>query len=219
MDHSNANDSKVSHSRPRALRALVFGGLLPVIIFTVIEEYFGTVWGLIAGMIFGIGEIAYEKLRANKVDTITWIGNGLLLGLGAIALVTSEGIWFKLQPAILEGSTVILLLGSVMIGKPLLAVLAEKQKVFDSVLPEIRKLLYASFRTLTIRLALFFAIHTGLATWAALHWSTRAWALLKGVGFTVSFIAYLFVEVLWVRRKIGRFAMAMRQSQGTQWRS
>ncbi len=32
---------------------------------------------------------------------------------------------------------------------------------------------------LTVRCGFFFAIHTGLAVWAALDWSTTAWALLK----------------------------------------
>ena len=44
-------------SPPQAspLRALLLGGLLPVIAFTVIEEVYGTLWGLIAGMVFGVG--------------------------------------------------------------------------------------------------------------------------------------------------------------------
>ena len=36
---------------------LLFGGLLPVIAFTVIEERYGVIWGVISGMAFSVGEM------------------------------------------------------------------------------------------------------------------------------------------------------------------
>ena len=83
-------------------RGLVFGGLLPVLAFTIAEELYGIIWGLILGMVFGVGEILYERFKFKKVAPITWGANGLILVLGTVALVFQEGIWFKLQPAILE---------------------------------------------------------------------------------------------------------------------
>ncbi len=176
--------------------SLFFAGLLPVIAFTLIEEYYGTMGGLIAGMVFGVGEISWELYRYKKVQKITWIGNGLLLVLGGISLISSEGIWFKLQPALMEGAFALVLWGSVIMGKPLFLYLAEQQgQTFPDVIKE-------RMNGITLRSGFFFAIHTGLAVWAALKWSTTAWALLKGIGLTVSFIAYLFAEMLLVRRAI-----------------
>ena len=80
--------------------SFIFGGLLPVLAFTLIEEYHGPVWGTVAGMIFGLGEIIYEKVRFKKVSTITWIGNAMILGLGGLSIISQDGIWFKLQPAL-----------------------------------------------------------------------------------------------------------------------
>lgn len=175
---------------------LFFAGLLPVIAFTLIEEYYGTMAGLIAGMVFGVGEIAYELYRYKKVQQITWIGNGLLLGLGAISLLSSEGLWFKLQPALMEGVFALILWGSVVVGKPLLSYLAEQQghKFPD----EVKR----NMKGITIRTGFFFAIQAALAVWAALAWSTTAWALLKGVGLTVSFIVYLVLEGFFLRRTL-----------------
>ncbi|MFV8258281.1 inner membrane-spanning protein YciB [Bdellovibrio bacteriovorus] len=173
---------------------LFFGGLLPVIAFTLIEEYYGIIPGLIAGMIFGLGEIIWELYRHKKVQKITWIGNGMLLGLGAISLISSEGIWFKLQPALMEGAFAIVLWGSLVVKKPLLVYLAEQQ---GQQFPEIIKSRMAG---ITFRTGIFFAIHAVLATWAALEWSTTNWALLKGIGLTVSFILYLVIEAVLLRR-------------------
>ncbi|MFV8249906.1 inner membrane-spanning protein YciB [Bdellovibrio bacteriovorus] len=173
---------------------LFFGGLLPVIAFTLIEEYYGIIPGLIAGMIFGLGEIIWELYRHKKVQKITWIGNGMLLGLGAISLISSEGIWFKLQPALMEGAFAIVLWGSLIVKKPLLVYLAEQQ---GQQFPDIIK---SRMTGITFRTGIFFAIHAVLATWAALEWSTTNWALLKGLGLTVSFILYLVIEAVLLRR-------------------
>lgn len=176
--------------------SLFFAGLLPVIAFTVIEEYYGILYGLIVGMIFGLGEIIYELIRYRNVQKITWIGNGALLVLGGASLIASDGIWFKLQPALMEGALCLALLISVLIGKPLFSYLAEQQ---GQSLPKILK---DAMVGLTLRTSFFFAIHTGLAIWAAFTWSTTSWALLKGMGLTVSFILYLIIEAFFLRRHI-----------------
>ncbi|KHD88353.1 MAG: intracellular septation protein [Bdellovibrio sp. ArHS] len=182
---------------PKAQAASVFfAGLLPVIAFTLIEEYYGTMAGLIAGMVFGVGEISYELYKYKKVSKITWFGNGMLFVLGGISLISSEGLWFKLQPALMEGIFALALWGSILMGKPLLVYLAEQQ---GHQFPDFVK---SKMKGITFRSGLFFAIHTGLAVWAALAWSTSAWALLKGLGVTISFVLYLVMEGVLLRRAV-----------------
>jgi intracellular septation protein len=172
-----------------------FGGLLPVIAFTLIEDHYGPLWGTVAGMSFGLGELVFEKIRYQKITAVTWIGNSMILGLGAVSIFSQNGIWFKLQPALLELFFAVFLMGSWSVGKPLLLMMAEKQ---NQNLPEMAK---KNLPGMTFRAGIFFLIHACLATWAAFRWSTNAWALLKGVGLTVSFIFYLALEVLWLRQR------------------
>lgn len=176
--------------------SLFFAGLLPVIAFTLIEEYYGTLAGLVAGMVFGAGEITYELIKYKKVQKMTWIGNGLLLVLGALSLISSEGLWFKLQPALMEGVFAVILWGSVIAGKPLLSYLAEQQGHHFN--PTVKDRL----KGVTLRTGVFFAIHAALAVWAALSWTTTAWALLKGLGLTISFVVYLVLEGMFLRRAL-----------------
>lgn len=185
-----------SSGKRNQMMSLFFAGLLPVIAFTLIEEYYGTLAGLIAGMVFGLGEIVFELYKYRKVNTLTWIGNGLLLVLGGISLISSEGIWFKLQPALMEAFFALFLWGSVILKKNLLVFLVEQQ---GQSFPEKVKPL---INGLTLRVGLFFALHAAIATWAAFAWSTTAWALLKGVGLTVSFIVYLLAEALYLRYRV-----------------
>lgn len=194
------------------MRSLLLGGIIPVVLFTLIEEYYGTVAGLIAGMIFGVGEIAYEYHKNKRVEKITLFGNGMLLILGGVSLFTSEGIWFKLQPALLELLMGGILIGSCLIGKPLLVVLSEKQGAFQNIPEPMRDLMKKGFMGMTIRIGIFFLLHAVLATWAALYWSTRAWAILKGVGFTGSLIGYMVIEGVLLRKRVAKAHAEQRQS-------
>lgn len=176
--------------------SLFFGGLLPVIAFTVIEEKYGPQWGLVAGLVFGGGEIIYELIRYKKVSTITWIGNGLLIGLGLISLFAQDGIWFKLQPAIMELGMFFFLCGSWVLKKPFMLMMVEKQN------PDFPAMMKPFLSGITLRLSFFFLIHAIIATYAAFYWSTEAWAYLKGLGLTISMIVYMVVEMLLIKKKI-----------------
>lgn len=184
------------------LRSLLLGGLLPIVIYTILEEKVGPLWSLIFAMGFGLLEIAYEAFKYRKVETITWVGNALLVGMGGVSLVTQEGIWFKLQPAILELGMALMLVGSCIFEKPLLVMMARKQQTFQSVRPELLPVFEERFRKITLRLGIFFLLHAVLATYAAFSWSTRSWALLKGVGLTISMILFMALEVFFLRKRL-----------------
>ena len=184
----------MQNSKSHALKSLFLGGIIPVVVYTIVEEKMGPIWGLVFGMGFGILEILLEAFRYRKVETITWIGNGLLVGMGGVSLLTQEGIWFKLQPSLLELGMAVLLVGSWGFGKPLLVAMAKKQEMPPG--------LETGFSGVTLRLGLFFLLHSVLAAYAAFFWSTRAWALLKGVGLTLSMVLYLGFEILAMKRNL-----------------
>lgn len=176
--------------------SLLFGGLLPIIAFTLIEDHYGPLWGTLAGMVFGVGEITYELIHFRKVSSITWIGNGMILGLGGISIFTQDGFWFKMQPAILEAFFAFFLWGSLLTKKNVLLMMAEKQN------PNIPEILKSNFKGITFRIGIFFFLHALLATWAALEWSTTAWAWLKGAGVMISMVIYMIAEGIYLRAKI-----------------
>lgn len=185
-----------SNSSPQPSKKLVLlSGLLPLIVYTIVEEVYGVYWGLIAGLILGVIEIIVEKILYKKVSSMTWIVNAMIIGLGLVSLYMNDGIWFKLQPAFAEALMVIVLWGSIILKKPFLQEVAKKQ------MPDLQPKMQEFFGHITFRLGLFFLVHTGLAVWAAYSWSTINWALLKGVGLTVSIVAYLGVEMFFFIRR------------------
>lgn len=185
------NSKPTTDTKPPSNKLVLLSGILPLIVYTVVEEVYGTYWGLIAGLILGIVEIVVEKVIYKKVSTITWIVNALVIGLGCVSLYMNDGIWFKLQPAFAEFIMVVILWGSLVLKKPFLREMAVKQN------PNIPGYMLDFFSNITFRLGIFFLIHCALAIWAAFEWSTVNWALLKGVGLTVSSIVYLTIEMWW----------------------
>ncbi|MCB0418369.1 MAG: septation protein IspZ [Bdellovibrionaceae bacterium] len=194
----------MSEPSQKPIRSLILGGVIPVIAFTIVEEYFGILWGVVAGMVFAVGEILVEWRKQKRVSPITWGGGVLILLLGGVSLATQEGVWFKLQPALLEGVFGVVLAVSCLMNKPLLVVMAKEQGMFTRLPPALEPVFRQRFYGLTWRLSLFFFLHTALATYAALNWSTRDWALLKGVGFTASFVVYMIAEVWILRKRVSR---------------
>jgi intracellular septation protein len=173
----------VTPERKQVLRSIFVAGLLPVIAFTVIEEVYGTVAGLLAGMVFGVGEILFEWRTQGKVNPLTWGGNGLLLALGGLSLATAKGFWFKLQPSIMEAAMAAVLVGSVVLQKPLLMGMLEKQFTAQGRDPkDLPPVFRRAIGGMTLRTGVFLLLHALLAAWAAFHWSSTAWAVLKGGG-------------------------------------
>lgn len=185
------NSKPTTDTKPPSNKLVLLSGILPLIVYTVVEEVYGTYWGLIAGLILGVVEIIVEKVLYKKVSTVTWIVNALVIGLGCVSLYMNDGIWFKLQPAFAEFIMVVILWGSLVLKKPFLREMALKQN------PDIPEYMLEFFSNITFRLGVFFLIHCALAVWAAFDWSTVNWALLKGVGLTVSSVVYLAVEMWW----------------------
>lgn len=175
---------------------LLFSGIIPIALFWFIEDQYGVIPGLIAAMLFSCGEIIYEKIRFKKVENITWISSVLVFGTGLISALTADGLWFKLQPAIMEFLFFIFLFFSWFMKKPFLKVMMLKQN------PHLPQPLIESLSGITLRLSLFFLVHTLLAVYAALYWTTSSWALLKGVGLTVSMILYMVIEFFLLRKRM-----------------
>ncbi|OQW46769.1 MAG: hypothetical protein A4S09_02340 [Proteobacteria bacterium SG_bin7] len=175
---------------------LLFGGILPVVAFAIVEEYYGVIWGTVAGMMFGIGELLYEKIRFKKISGVTWFSNILVLALGGLSLYSAEGIWFKLQPAIFLFCFAAILISSSIIKKPLLVALAQKQN------PNIPAPALEVMGTMNLRLGFVFYFLSTLSTWAAIGWSTEAWAFLKSVGVFIILSIYMGGEIIYRRHSL-----------------
>lgn len=179
-------------------RALFLGGVLPVIAFALAEEWYGTIGGLIAGIVFGAGELTYEFIRYKKIQGVTIAGNALVIVLGGLSLIEGNAVLFKLQPAILVFAFAAFLLVSSAIGRPLLVEMSKKQN------PGAPEELHKKLAGMNTRIGLCLIAIGLVSVHAAFYWSTAAWAFLKGIGAPLILFAYMAVEIVILRRRARR---------------
>lgn len=176
-----------------AIRNFLLGGALPIAAFAIVEQVYGTMGGVIAGLVFGGAEMAWELWKLGRVQGITLLSNFLVIVLGLLSLWEDNGVFFKMQPAIFLLVFAVVFLGSALFGKHFMVEAAKKQN------PGISPALLERFRGVTVRVGFFFVALAALSAWSALHWSTAAWATLKGVGLPALLGAYLVLEVVMIR--------------------
>jgi intracellular septation protein len=173
----------------------IAASLLPVLVFTAIEEFYGTKAGLIAGVIFGAGEVFYEYRKYGKPQTVTLIANALVLVLGAVSLFESNAVFFKLQPALLVFMMAGGLLVSSLLKKPFLVELAKKQR------PDLPAVALSRMAGLNLRMGFCLIAIAALGVYAAFEWSTVWWAAYKAVGAPVLLVLYVLIDLAILKRR------------------
>jgi len=179
--------------RKNAMRLFVLGGALPIVVFAVVEQLYGTLGGVIAALVFGGGEIAWELWKTKRVQRITLLSNSLVLVLGLLSLWENDGIFFKMQPAIFMLVFAVVFLVSSMLGKPFFIELARKQN------PDLPAIMLDRLKGMNVRIGFLFIGLAALSAYSALYWSTAAWATLKAVGLPVLLGVYVLFELVYVR--------------------
>lgn len=172
--------------------------LFPIILFTVVEERGGLQWALIFSIIYAIGEISWELWRFRRISGMTFFSNVMVVGLSLVSYYTQDGLWFKLQPAILEVVMAFMLIGSFVLKKPMLVIMMKQQG------HQVTSEMSGFFGGLTFRLGLFFLGQAGIATFASIYCSTEVWAFLKSIGILIMMAVYMFIEIMVFKWKLNR---------------
>ncbi len=71
---------------------------LPALAYWYLEENYSLEVALTGGILLSVIEMLLEKIFTKHIHTLSKFNFALILGLGSLSLLASEGIWFKLQP-------------------------------------------------------------------------------------------------------------------------
>lgn len=167
---------------------------LPAIAYWYLEENYSLQIALIGGLILASLEISLEWIFTKHVHTISKFNFYLILILGSIALIGSEGIWFKLQPCFT---------GVLMGGYLLYRYLKDESMLFDmmkdlnSQTPP-KPLVEFMERNLSIFLIIY-GLFMGII---AFKGSTDQWLFFKTIGFYIASFFFFITQLVYVRLKI-----------------
>ncbi len=170
----------------------ILPGLLPLFIFIIADELWGTRIGLLAAIGVGVFETLLLWFKDRTFDKFILFDTLLIVLLGGVSILLDNDIFFKLKPAII-GLIACTLIG-VSVFTPQNFILAMSKRYFkDMVFTD------AQYNQLLRSLKILFYIflfHTALVFYSVWFMSKEAWAFISGGLFYILFAAYFIVEFL-----------------------
>ena len=172
-------------------------GFLPIIVFIVVDEIWGTLYGLIVAVGIGLAELIIAYARGRKADRFVFIDIGLLVVLGTVSIALNNELFFKLKPGMIS------LLMTSMIGfsaysKHNLMLQMTQRYIKDMEMnPYQLWMMLASMKRI-FRLLLVYSIATILSAFAP---DKAIWAFMGGPGFFVIIGIYMGMEWLQKRKQ------------------
>ena len=167
-------------------------GLLPIFIFIIADEIWGTKIALFVAIVFGIAELIYILVTEKKLDKFVLFDTALIVFLGAVSIYLDNDIFFKLKPAFI-GLIFVIILGISAFSKLNIMTLMSKRYMKNIELQEqqIRQM------NKTVKLFFYiFAVHTALVFYSAFYMSTEVWAFISGALFYIIFGIIFIVQFI-----------------------
>ncbi len=167
-------------------------GLLPLFVFIIADEVFGTKIGLIVAIIFGSLQLAYFLIKHKRLDKFLLFDTLLISAMGGVSILLENDIFFLLKPAIINLIMCVILGISAFSSKNLIAKMtANYMRDFKMNAEQLKQL-----RNSTQILFFIFLAHTALIVYSAYFMSKEAWAFISGGLFYIIFGIYFLFELL-----------------------
>ncbi len=195
---------------PKTLLKNLSIGFLPLLVFILADEFFGLTVGLIAAIVFGVGEATRVYLREKRLDRFILFDTGLIVLLGGVSLVFHDDLFIKLKPGLIELILSILLAVGGFTGSNLLLKMTGRYIKGMEFSPE----QIGRMRAMMRRMFFVIVIHTALIFYSAFYMSTEAWGFISGGLFYI--LLGLLLAVEFVRAKIQAHRLK-RQWAGQEW--
>jgi len=151
-------------------------GLIPLLIFIIADELWGTKVGLYVALATGVGELVFYWIKDKKIDSFIILDTVLLLVLGGVSLALENDIFFKIKPALIE--LILLAIIGFSLWGPKNIIMAMSQRYMGEM-----QLDAGQEKMMRINMLVMFwitAVHIVLVLYSAEKMSKEAWAFISG---------------------------------------
>ncbi|HSO87988.1 MAG TPA: NUDIX domain-containing protein [Draconibacterium sp.] len=183
-------------SRTELLKKLL-PGFIPLFVFIVADEIWGTKIGLFVAVGVGLLEMLWVGFNEKRFDKFILFDTLLLVALGAVSIILENDIFFKLKPGLIEFVLVAVLGVSAFSSINIIGLMGQrylKGSTFnDAQVAQMHKSLKYLFY--------IFTAHTILVFYSAFFMSKEAWAFISGGLFYILFGVYFLAELFFQKRK------------------
>jgi intracellular septation protein len=192
----------------RGAKGFFLLSFVPAIAYWYLEANYSVRVALLGGLLLVCLELGGEWLVAKRIHSLSIFNGTIILVLGASSLWASDGLWFKLQPALTGVFVGAFLLVQQFRGRSLLI------EMFEDLAPEAKraqipqKLRDELLGGIEIHIVVFLIGYGLFMAYVALHESTSRWLFFKTIGFYLACLVLAGFEFVWALIKIKRLARA-----------
>ncbi len=166
-------------------------GFVPLFVFILADEIWGTKIGLYVALAVGVGELLFIWIREKRFDKFILFDTLLLIALGGISILLNNDLFFKLKPGLIELILIVIL--GVSAFSPLNIIGLMSKRYMQNI--EFNEAQVKQMRRSLKYLFYLFLLHTLLVFYATFYMSNEAWAFISGGLFYVIFGLYFVFEL------------------------
>ena len=174
-------------------------GLIPLLIFILADEIWGTMVGLYVALAFGIAEFLFYYIKDKIIDRFILLDTLLLIVLGGISIAFENDLFFKIKPALIEAILLAVIAFSLWGPRNIMMAMSERY---------MGEMHLNSIQEKTMRnnmLAVFWitVLHIILVLFSAFYMSKEAWFFISG-GLYYIFFGLFFAFMLLKNKLMNR---------------
>ena len=183
-------------------------GLLPLFIFIIADEIWGTETGLYIALGFGVIELLITRIKYGFFDRFILFDTLFLVflstlsifsvvALGLVSIVLDNDIFFKLKPALIEFILCLILGVSAFSSKNIM--LAMTRRYTRGMNIEVNEEGMIRLKRMTIILLIILTVHAGATLYSAAYMSNEAWAFISGGLFYIIFAILFCGQIIYYK--------------------
>jgi len=167
-------------------------GMLPILIFIIADEIWGTTIGIYIAVTVGIIQLALVGIKEKRIEKFVLMDTALILAMSGISILLHDDIFFKLKPAIIEIILAAVLGISAFSSNNLLMKMSERYmkdvRIQDAQIQQMKQQVQELFYILLI--------HIILVVYSAYQLSNEAWAFIStGLFYIILGLYFVFVFI------------------------
>ena len=195
----------------RGLPGIIEASLVPSAIFLIVTAAFGATTAMIAVLVWGYSTILRRILRGKEVPSVLVLAMFGFTVKTLVGVVSGSTFAYFLQPVATTVAVGGLFLGSVLIGRPLIARIAHD---FCPISPEVasRPSVVRLFAGLTLLWATVQLVNAGTTLGMLLSLPTTLFVVLKPAASLLISTAAVTITVCWALRTAHREALVFARS-------
>ena len=185
-------------------------GFLPLFVFIIADEIWGTEIGLVVAIVFGVLQLVYTFIKEKRLDKFILFDTLLIVALGAVSILLDNDIFFKLKPVLINVILLVVLGLSVFSKLNIMALMTQRYMQGVELADAQLKQMNRSMKTIFW----IFLMHTLLILFSAFYMLKGAWAFISGGLFYIIMGGYFAFE--FIRNKI-KYKKEFKQMEDEEW--